>query len=60
MDDLLLFIPTKKAHIEKLEYFLKALLKNGLKLSPRKCQIPKKGITIYGETPFLLKKEEFV
>ena len=29
MDDLLLFTPTKKAHISKLEHLLKALLKNG-------------------------------
>ena len=39
MDDLLLFIPTKKAHVAKLEDLLKALLKNGLKISPRKCQL---------------------
>ena len=39
MDDLLLFTPTKKAHISKLEDLLKALLKNGLKISPRKCQL---------------------
>ena len=30
---------TKKAHISKLEDILKALLKNGLKISPRKCQL---------------------
>ena len=35
MDDLLLFTPTKKSHIAKLEDLLKALLKNGLKISPR-------------------------
>ena len=34
MDDLLLLIPTKKGHISKLEDLLKALLKNGLKISP--------------------------
>ena len=39
MDDLLLFTPMKKAHISKLEDLLKALLKNGLKISPRKCQL---------------------
>ena len=38
MDDLLLFTPLKKLHIEKLEDLLKALLKNGLKISP-KCQL---------------------
>ena len=39
MDDLLLFTPTKKSHIAKLEDLLKALLKNGLKISPKKCQL---------------------
>ena len=39
MDDLLLFTPTKKVHISKLEDLLKVLLKNGLKISPRKCQL---------------------
>ena len=38
MDDLLLFTPSKRSHIAKLEYLLKALLKNGLKISPKKCQ----------------------
>ena len=33
MDDLLMFIPTKKSDITKLEDLLKALLKNGLKIS---------------------------
>ena len=31
MDDLLLFTPDKKAHKDKLEDLLNALLKNGLK-----------------------------
>ena len=35
MDDLLLFSPSKKSHIAKLEDLLKALLKNGLKISQR-------------------------
>ena len=35
MDDLLLFTPTKKAHMAKLEDLLKALLKNGLKILPK-------------------------
>ena len=33
MDDLLLFIPSKESHMNKLEDLLKALLKNGLKIS---------------------------
>ena len=36
MDDLLLFTPSKQRHMRKLEDLLKALLKNGLKISPRK------------------------
>ena len=39
MDDLLLFTPSKNSHITKLEDLLKALLKNGLKISPKKCQL---------------------
>ena len=39
MDDLLLFTPTKKAHMAKLEDLLKALLKNGLQISPKKCHL---------------------
>ena len=34
MDDLLLFTPSKQMHMRKLEDLLKALLKNGLKISP--------------------------
>ena len=39
MDDLLLFTPPKKSHMDKLEDLLRALLKNGLKISPKKCQL---------------------
>ena len=39
MDDLLLFTPSKSSHKAKLEDLLKALLKNGLKISPKKCQL---------------------
>ena len=41
MDDLLLFTPSKKVHMAKLEDLLKALLKNGLKISQKKCQLLK-------------------
>ena len=37
MDDLLLFTPSKKSHIAKLKDLLKALLKNRLKIYPKKC-----------------------
>ena len=39
MDDLLLFTLSKKSHMDKLEDLLKALLKNGLKISQKKCQL---------------------
>ena len=39
MDDLLLFTPSKKAHIAKLEDLLKTLLKNGLKISPKEMPV---------------------
>ena len=45
MDDLLLFTPSEKSHVAKLEDLLKALLKNGLQISPQKCQL----YTIYGK-----------
>ena len=38
MDDLLILTQSKCFHIAKLEDLLKALLKNGLKISPKKCQ----------------------
>ena len=41
MDNLLLFTHSKKAHMAKLEDLLKALLQNGLKTSPKKCQLLK-------------------
>ena len=42
MDDLLLFTLSKKSQIAKLEDLLRALLKNGLKISPKKCQLFRK------------------
>ena len=44
MDDLLLFTPSKETHMNKLEDLLKALLKNGLKISPKKCQLFKNSL----------------
>ena len=37
MDDLILFTPSKESHMNKLEDILNALLKNGLKILPKKC-----------------------
>ena len=53
MDDLLLFTPTKKVYISKLEDLLKALLKNGLKISPRKCQLFKTELQNMGNIIFI-------
>ena len=39
MDDLLFFTPSKQSHMKMLEDLLKALLKNGFKISPKKCQL---------------------
>ena len=53
MDDLLLFTPTKKSHIAKLGDILKVLLKNGLKISPKKCQLLRKELQYVGNTIFI-------
>ena len=53
MDDLVLFTPTKKSHIAKLEDLLKVLLKNGLKISPMKCQLFRKELQYVGNTIFI-------
>ena len=58
MDDLLLFTPTKKSHIAKLEDLLKAFLKNGLKISPKKCQLFRKELQYVGNT--ILIKDRLV
>ena len=53
MDDLLLFTPNKQSHFEKLEDLLKALCKNGLKISPKKCQLFKTELQYMGNTIFI-------
>ena len=53
MDDLLLFTPTKKSYIAKLEDLLKPLLKNGLKISPKICQYLRKELKYMGNTIFI-------
>ena len=52
MDDLLLFTPSKESHMSKLEDFLRALLKNGLKISPRKYQLFRTSIQYMGNEIF--------
>ena len=56
MDDLLLFIPMKMSHFAKLEDLLKALCKNGLKISQKKCQLFKNKLQYMGYTIFIRDK----
>ena len=57
MDDLLLFTPSKEIHMNKLEDLLKALLKNGLKKSPKKCQLFKTSWQYMGNNIFIENKK---
>ena len=52
MDDLLLFTLSKNSHIVKLEDFLKPLLKNGFKISPKKCQLFRTNLHYMGNEIF--------
>ena len=56
MDDLLLFTPSKKAHMDKLEDLLKALQKHGLKISPKKCQLFRTELQYMGNTIFIKER----
>ena len=56
MDDLLLFTLSKQSHMRKLEDLLKALLKNGLKVPPKKCQLFRKELQYMGNTIFIQEK----
>ena len=56
MDDLLLFTPTKSSHFDQLEDLLKALHKNGLKISPKKCQLFKTDFQYMGNTIIIRDK----
>ena len=58
MDDLFLFTPTKSSHFDKLEDLLKALCKNGLKISPNKCQLFKTDLQYMDNTIFIRDKRE--
>ena len=57
MDDLILFTPSKESHTNKLEDILKALLKNGLKISPKKCQLFKTSLQYMGNEIFIENKK---
>ena len=56
MDDLLLFTLSKKAHMDKLEDLLKALRKNGVKISPKKCQLSRTELQYMGNTIFVKER----
>ena len=56
MDNLLLFTPMKSSHFDKLEDLLKALCKNGLKISLKKCQLFKTDLQYMGNTIFIRNK----
>ena len=56
MDDLLLFTPSKKAHMGKLEDLLKALRKHGLKILPKKCQLFRTELQYMGNTIFIKER----
>ena len=53
MDNHLLFTPSKGSHIAKLEDLLKTLLKNGLKISLKKCQLFRTELQYMGNTVFI-------
>ena len=53
MDDLILFTPSKESHMNKLEDVLKALLKNRLKISPKKCQLFRTSLQYMGNEIFI-------
>ena len=57
MDDLLLFTASKESHMSKLEDLLKALLKNGLKISPKKCQLLKTSLQYMGNEIFIQNRK---
>ena len=57
MDDLLLFTPSKESHMDKLENLLKALLKNELNISPKKCQLFKTSLQYMGNKIFIQNRK---
>ena len=57
MDDLIFFTPSKESHMSKLEDILNALLKNGLKILPKKCQLFKSSLQYIGNEIFIENKK---
>ena len=60
MDDLLLFTPSKDSYFDKLEDLLSALRKNGLKVSPKQCQLFKTELQYLGNTIFIRYKRAYI
>ena len=58
IDDSLLFTPMKTSHFPKLEDLLKALCKNGLKISPKRCQLFKTELQYMGN--YIFKRDKGV
>ena len=56
MDDLLLFTYSKGLHMAKLEDLLKALLKKGPKISPKKCQLFRTELQFMGNAIFIKER----
>ena len=56
MDDLLLFTSSKQSPMTKLEDLLKAFLKNGLKISPKKSKLFRKELQFMSRTIFIQEK----
>ena len=57
MDDLLLFTPSQESHMNKLEDLLTALLQNGPKISPKKCQLFKTSLQYMENEIFIENKK---
>ena len=51
-----MFTPSKSSHIAKLEDLLKALFKNGMKISPKKCQLFRTDLQYIGNEIFIKDK----
>ena len=57
MDHLLLFTPSQESCMNKLEDLLKVLLKNGLKISPKKCQLFRTSLQYMGNEIFIQNRK---
>ena len=57
MDDLSLFTLSEESHMNKLEDLLKTLLKNGLKISPKKCQLFRTSLQYMGNEIFIQNRK---